>query len=114
MPTERHMFYLACPTCKKKVMNENDGFSCEKCQKVYSDAVPTYNFTAKISDLSDTISVQCMGEVGQAFMGIPATQFYNEIKDDLEQIKAQANDIMMRESMSLVLRAKADDSSYAS
>ena len=90
------MFYLACPSCKKKVTNEDQGFRCDRCDKIYPDAVPTYNFSVKISDLTDTITVQCMGEIGEAFMGMPCTEFYNEIRDDLDQIKAQAADIMMK------------------
>ena len=84
---DRQMYYLACPSCKKKVSDEEQGFRCERCDKIYQDAVPTYNFTAKVSDLSSTVTVQIMGdEVGKEFIGMPCTEFY-ELKDDLEQIK---------------------------
>lgn len=36
------MFYLACQICKKKVMDESTGYRCERCEKTFQDAVPTY------------------------------------------------------------------------
>ena len=42
--TDRQMFYQACESCKKKVMPDSAGFSCESCDRVFKKAVPTYNF----------------------------------------------------------------------
>lgn len=41
----RPMYYLACPACKKKVLDEVGGYRCENCSKSYGEAVPTYNFS---------------------------------------------------------------------
>ena len=80
------MLYLSCPTCKKKVTDESAGYYCEKCAKNYPEATPMYNFAVKLSDFTNSVTVQCIGEVGEAFMGIPANQFYG-IKDDLNKVK---------------------------
>ena len=48
------LFYLACPACKKKVMDDYSGYKCERCEKVYEQAVPTYNFAVRISDFTDS------------------------------------------------------------
>ena len=40
----RTLFYLACQQCKKKVMDEDNGYFCTSCNKSYQNAVPTYNF----------------------------------------------------------------------
>ena len=80
---DRQLFYLACITCKKRVSDCRTGYRCERCNKTYGDAVPTYNFSAKVSDLSCTISLQCLGETGEAFMGLPCTEFF-EIAEDIE------------------------------
>ena len=45
-----------------------------------------YNFAVKLSDFTSSVTVQCIGEVGEAFMCIPANQFYG-IKDDLDKVK---------------------------
>lgn len=48
------LFYLACPSCKKKVLDEHNGYKCERCDKIFQDAVPTYNFAVRISDFTDS------------------------------------------------------------
>ena len=109
---ERQLFYLACPSCKKKVVDDEESFRCERCQKSYDAAVPTYNFTVKVSDLSATISLQCLGEVGQAFIGIACNDLYH-IREDPEQIKAHVNGTILKQ-MQLVIRARMDTSEFAS
>ena len=48
------LFYLACPSCKKKVINDFNSYKCERCDKAYQEAVPTYNFAVRISDFTDS------------------------------------------------------------
>ena len=80
------MLYLSCPSCKKKVTDEAQGYYCERCAKNYTEATPMYNFALRLSDFTGSVTVQCLGEVGEAFMGMPASQFYG-IKDDMEKVK---------------------------
>ena len=68
---EKQMFYMGCKTCKKKVYDEHEGYRCDKCNKIYQEAVPSYNFSVKVQDLADSILLQCLGEVGEAFLGMP-------------------------------------------
>ena len=90
------MFYLACPVCKKKVMEEGmDTYSCERCSRTFETVVPTYNYSVKISDFTQTITLQCMGEVGESLMGMSAQKFYNELRDDLQKIEEQSDKIRM-------------------
>jgi len=51
------MYYLACPSCKKKVTDENSGYRCENCSKSFGEAVPTYNFAFRFLDFSNGIYV---------------------------------------------------------
>ena len=111
LPTDKHIFYLASKQTKRKVVyEEGRGYYCERDQQYYQDAVPTYNFTVKLSDMTGSVSAQCMGEVGDIFMGMTATQFCNEMKDDLEEIKDQASKVMMNQNLSLVISAKVENS----
>jgi DNA-directed RNA polymerase subunit RPC12/RpoP len=48
------LFYWACPACKKKVINDFNSYKCERCDKAYQEAVPTYNFAVRISDFTDS------------------------------------------------------------
>ncbi len=68
----RPMYYLACPSCKKKVSDEAGGFRCEYEQKSFADAIPTYNFSFMFSDYTSKVSVSCLGEIGDSILGHPA------------------------------------------
>ena len=48
---------MACKECKKKVVDEDEGYRCMRCDKLYKEAMPSYNFTAKVSDFTETIPV---------------------------------------------------------
>lgn len=96
LSSEKHMFYLACPVCKKKVIEEGmDQYSCERCSRTFEAVVPTYNYSVKVSDFTHTITLQCMGEVGETFMGMSAQKFYNELRDDLQKIEDQVDKVRM-------------------
>ena len=66
------MYYLSCPTCKKKVIDEAGGYRCEKCQKTFNEAIPIYNFAFRLNDFTNGLILQCLGEVGEQIMGVPA------------------------------------------
>lgn len=54
---ERDLWYPACPgpDCKKKVTEEDKGWFCEKCAKVYPNCKPTYNFSVRMGDMTRSI-----------------------------------------------------------
>jgi len=72
------MYYLACKTCKKKVLDEPSGYRCENCGKSYNEAVPTYNFAFMFSDYTGKVTVQCLGEVGDSILGCTAATFVED------------------------------------
>jgi replication factor A1 len=72
----RPFYYLACTVCKKKVSDEGGVYRCEGCQKTYEEVNPTYNFSFKFSDISDNSFINCLGESGEAIMGVPCKQLY--------------------------------------
>ena len=71
----RQMFYLACEQCKKKVLPSGAGYDCENCNRRYDDAVPTYNFSFRVSDCSGSLMLSCFGEMGETILGISAREF---------------------------------------
>ena len=103
---ERQMFYLACPTCKKKVIDDGTGYRCENCYKTYEDAVPTYNFSMAIQDHSEQRIVNCLGEVGEAILGMKCNEFYT-LHEDLDQVK-QLGLAQQWKQLTLTIRAKFD------
>ena len=71
----RMMFYLACPECKRKVIEEMGGFRCEKCNLVHGTCNVSYSFTAKITDLSGNVFLSFMGDTGDTIMGMTGAEF---------------------------------------
>lgn len=53
----RLLYYMACPDCKKKVMEEGVHYRCENCNKTVEKANPNYNFSARVGDLTDNFYV---------------------------------------------------------
>ena len=52
---ERPLCYSACPECKKKVNLDDQGWRCERCQKVMPNCNWAYNFSLRITDFSSSI-----------------------------------------------------------
>lgn len=68
---DERIFYPACMTenCRRKVVEEAQGFRCENCQKSFMSYRPTYMITAKLSDFTDSIYVNFAREQGDKIMG---------------------------------------------
>jgi hypothetical protein len=39
---EDKLFYLGCPDCRKKVLDDAAGYRCETCDKVHMTCQPIY------------------------------------------------------------------------
>jgi DNA-directed RNA polymerase subunit RPC12/RpoP len=49
----RAIFYIGCPDCKKKVLEEGAGkYRCENCNKIVLNCTTNYNFSARFSDFT--------------------------------------------------------------
>lgn len=80
-------YYLACQTCKKKVTDENSAYKCENCQKSYSEAVPTFKFKFRFTDMTNHLFVNCLGECGDQIMGISAADFFQQSLANADSLK---------------------------
>jgi replication factor A1 len=66
---ERPPWYLSCPDCKKKVMEESlEMFRCERCDKIV-DPVPRYIFSIQAIDATGSHWLNCYDEVGPIIFG---------------------------------------------
>ena len=70
------MYYLACPNtdCKRKVIPETDEtrqeiYWCESCKRHFRTCVPTYMFSAKLADFTDTLEVAFARDNGTPVLG---------------------------------------------
>ena len=80
MKNDDRTYYLACPECKRKVMEESCGWRCENCDKAMPSCVPTYMLNAKIADVSESLFVSFYRDEGTALMGLRADKL-RELKD---------------------------------
>lgn len=80
------IYYPACKTdnCRKKVVEDHNGFRCENCGKTNSDFNPTYMFSAMISDFTESIYVNFARDQGTSLMGMSAEAFrkFKENEDE--------------------------------
>ena len=75
----RQIIFLACGTCKHKVVDEGYGLYCETCQDNVNEGIPTYCFSARMSDYSGSEYIQFMGEIAETVIGMPAEDLYSII-----------------------------------
>ena len=61
--------------------------------QTYDDAVPTYNFTIRISDCSGTMMVGCFGEIGETILGMSAREFFR-IHEDTAKVKDMTMNVL--------------------
>ncbi|CAG8647937.1 10233_t:CDS:2, partial [Scutellospora calospora] len=54
--------YPACPTCKKKVLEDGEEWRCEKCSRNYPEPDHRYIMTMSVADFSDNAWFQCFNE----------------------------------------------------
>jgi len=83
---DRPPFYLACQVCKKKVIDEETGYKCFTCNRLFTIAQPTWGFSVRISDYSDSAIFNVYGEQGDLIMGMQAVDYF-AIKDDKIKVR---------------------------
>jgi len=67
--------------CRRKVVKEAQGYSCEHCNKSFLSYRPTYMITAKVSDFTDSIYVNFAREHGAALMSKSSHSFITLLTD---------------------------------
>ncbi|WFD05638.1 Replication factor A protein 1 [Malassezia vespertilionis] len=68
------LYYTACPECNKKVIDEGDGWRCEKCDRSWPAPVRRYIFSANIADYSGQIWISGFNEIGERIIGMRADE----------------------------------------
>jgi len=103
IPFDEKMYYMACPQCRKKVIQEVDNrFKCEHCGKVYDSANPTYMVQGKFSDLSGSAYISFTRECGEAIVGKSAAELHEmKANTDVEEVKDYINSNLFKVRMEL-------------
>ncbi|EAU88740.1 replication factor-A protein 1 [Coprinopsis cinerea okayama7 len=82
--------YPACPTqgCNKKVIEEADGWRCEKCEKVFEAPEYRYIMSMMVADHTGKAWFQGFNEVGVTVYGMSANDLVQIKNNDHAQYKA--------------------------
>lgn len=89
IPSDK-IYYAGCPTCKKKLLEENSVMKCPNCNNIIND--PYYYFTAsfRVKDCTSDQFVDCFGNIAESIIGVTGLDFRNAIvsnnNDFLKQI----------------------------
>lgn len=75
--------YAAClsPDCNKKVIETEDGWRCEKCNKTHAKPEYRYIMSINVADHTGQVYLSCFDETGRIIMGMSAEQLM-ELKDN--------------------------------
>ncbi|KAI5119936.1 hypothetical protein M0805_002125 [Coniferiporia weirii] len=77
-----NLSYPACPggNCSKKVVETNEGWRCEKCDRSYEKPEYRYIMSMSVADHTAQAWLQGFNDVGIAVFGMPANQL-NELRE---------------------------------
>ncbi|CAI2360853.1 unnamed protein product [Moneuplotes crassus] len=99
------MVYMACPSCKKKMTEEDTSAStyrCEKCGMSTSNPVPTYIITVKFTDGTGSIWTRIYGDNALPIMGNTKPEevhkmFANDSEESNVEIRNFLNSLNFKE-----------------
>lgn len=108
------MVYMACPSCKKKMNQEDSGYTtwrCERCEMTTANPIPTYMISVKLSDSTGSIWARVHGDSAVPIMGNTSAEKFKmyldlgdesreqEIKEQLSSFYFNKFSIMLKPSM---------------
>ncbi|KAF9577921.1 Replication factor A protein 1 [Lunasporangiospora selenospora] len=90
MPKPESYSYPACPTqgCNKKVIQDNTGWRCEKCNRTYPEPEHRYIMGVNVADHSGQSWLQAFNDVGMLITGRSAGELFmnpQEIKPTFDR-----------------------------
>ncbi|RUS18781.1 replication factor-A protein 1 [Endogone sp. FLAS-F59071] len=71
---QENFSYPACKDCKKKVIDEGNGWRCEKCQRTWPAPDHRYIMSLNVSDPTGAIWMSAFEEVGEKLLGHSANE----------------------------------------
>ncbi|KAF4625804.1 hypothetical protein G7Y89_g12358 [Cudoniella acicularis] len=101
--------YPACLTekCNKKVLEEDNGWRCEKCGVTHPKPQHRYIMTLSVTDHTGQLYLSCFDDVGNLIMGMSADQLV-DLKDNDPPAALKAFDDANCKTLVFRCRAKMD------
>ncbi|KAF7723007.1 Replication factor A protein 1 [Apophysomyces ossiformis] len=101
------MAYPSCPDCVKKLVQDLNGWFCDRCNK--PQVAPEWKYIPIfiVQDASSQAYMNCFDDIAQEMIGIPANQLMHLKATDRVAYQAKINDALFR-TWILRVRAKTD------
>lgn len=99
--------YPACPECKKKVLMEENGWRCEKCQKTFPSPDYRYLITLSVEDATSQIFVSGFDELGNALLKMSANELI-ALKDNDAHVAQQVFTRALFQTFNFKVKAKQE------
>ena len=105
---DERLSYPACPNenCRRKVVEDSNGFRCENCQKTHPAYNPTYMATVRISDFTDSIYVSFLRDQGTAILGKTAQEMETFRQTQDPDTVQEYFDSLMFKKINLMVKGK--------
>jgi replication factor A1 len=102
----KKLFYLGCPTCKKRVNDEANSFKCEKCNKSITAPNVVLMSSLKLLDSTGSIFVSIFGEKAEKLFKVTGEEI-KSYKDNKEENKIkQKLDVAKFQTYEFVIKPK--------
>lgn len=75
-----NLFYPACPTCNKKVIEGSEGWRCEKCDRAYTEPEYRFMMSMSVADHTGQVWLNGFNDVGLVVFGKTASELH-ELKE---------------------------------
>ncbi|KAL5511367.1 STE23_2 [Sanghuangporus vaninii] len=74
-----NLYYPACPndSCNRKIIETNEGWRCEKCDRSYKDPEYRYIMSMSVADYTGQLWLQGFNDVGLVVFGRPANELHD-------------------------------------
>ena len=81
-------YYPGCPekNCKKKLVQENDGWVCQSCSKTYEKPYYYYTLSVRVKDATSEHWIEIFGDIGAKFLGVTAEE-YKDLVNNKEETR---------------------------
>lgn len=100
--------YPACPTCKKKTIEEEENqFNCSFCRAKVTPKW-TWKLSLQVADTVSKIFVQCFGNVGDSLLEMSALDFKNKVTENPEYGNILRNNINFTHKYIFIIKPKME------
>lgn len=99
--------YPGCPTCKKKVTMEENGWRCEGCQKLHPAPIYRYILTASVEDATSQIYVNGFEDFGETLLKMSANELI-ALKDNDAGAAQQVINRALFQTFNFKVKAKTE------